>query len=166
VVCFVPHGKVCPTRKLERILQGVTVVAKDPAIEGRWLFKEEPDHYNFADLEHDGATIWDGVTNALARQQLRKVKVGDAVLYYHTGSERAIVGEMRVIEGPAPDPASDDPKAVVVKVEAVRRWPQPVTLTQIKADKSLAGWDLIRLPRLSVVPVTEEQWRRVVELGS
>ena len=128
---------------------------------GCWLFKEEPNHYSYSDLERDGSTTWEGIRNNLARQNLWKVRRGDRVLYYHTGQERAIVGEMRVVDDPAQDPADDDPKAVVVKVEAVRRWPQPVTLDQIKADKAFAGWDLLRLPRLSVVAVTPEQWKQL-----
>ena len=131
-----------------------------------WLFKEEPDHYNFADLERDKTTLWDGVTNNLARQNLRKVRPGDRVLYYHTGKEKAVVGEMRVIEGPTPDPASADPKAVVVKVQAVRRWMNPVTLGRIKKEPELADWELVRLPRLSVVPVSMEQWNRLVKLSA
>ena len=133
---------------------------------GRWLFKEEPDHYSYADLERDGATWWDGISNNLARINLRQVKVGDRVLYYHTGKEKAVVGEMRVLAGPRPDPNTDDPKAVIVQVKPVRRWPQPVTLGQIKADPALAGWDLLRLSRLSVVPVSAEQWRRLEELSA
>jgi predicted RNA-binding protein with PUA-like domain len=130
-----------------------------------WLFKEEPDHYSFADLQRDGSTLWDGVANALARQHLRNVKPGDRVLYYHTGRERAIVGEARVVEGPMPEPGSDDPHSVAVKVEAVRRWACPLTLERIKADALLAGWDLVRLSRLSVMPVSPEQWQRVEELA-
>jgi predicted RNA-binding protein with PUA-like domain len=141
----------------------VKAPAKKPAY---WLFKEEPDHYNFADLERDGTTLWDGVTNNLARQNLRKVCPGDRVLYYHTGKERAVVGEMEVIQGPMPDPQDSDPKAVVVKVKPVRRLQHPVSLERIKNDAPLAGWDLIRLPRLSVVPVTATQWERVLELSS
>jgi predicted RNA-binding protein with PUA-like domain len=129
-----------------------------------WLFKEEPDHYSYADLERDKATLWDGVTNNLARKNLRKVQPGDRVLYYHTGKEKAIVGEMRVTEGPAADPNSDDPKAVVVKVEAVRRWPEPLTLERIKKEPALAQWELVRLPRLSVVPVSAEQWKQLERL--
>src|ERR1051325_2691211 len=94
---------------------------------GGWLFKEEPSCYNYAQLEKDGGTTWTGVKNALARQHLRKLQVGDRVLYYHTRKERAIVGEMRVVSAPRPDPDSDDPKAVAVKVEPVKRW-NPVTL--------------------------------------
>jgi predicted RNA-binding protein with PUA-like domain len=130
-----------------------------------WLFKEEPTHYNFTDLQRDGATLWDGVSNNLARQHLREVRRGDRVLYYHTGKEKAIVGEMRVAGDPMPDPDSDDPKAVVVKVEPVKKLRQPVSLKQVKSDPLLADWDLVRLPRLSVMPVTEEQWRRVKELS-
>jgi predicted RNA-binding protein with PUA-like domain len=131
----------------------------------RWLFKEEPDHYSFADLERDGGTLWTGVTNALARQNLRKVKGGETILYYHTGKEKAIVGEMKAVGDPTADPDDKDPKAVAVRVQAVRRWPRPVTLKQIKEDPELAEWELVRLARLSVVPLTEAQWRRVEEMS-
>src|SRR6516225_8503452 len=96
-----------------------------------WLFKEEPEHYSFTDLERDGHTTWDGVSNNLALQNLRKVKTGDSVLFYHSGSEKAVVGEMRVTGGPRPDPAGEA-KLVVVDVEAVRRWPHAVSLARIK----------------------------------
>jgi predicted RNA-binding protein with PUA-like domain len=132
---------------------------------GSWLFKEEPDHYSYADLERDGKTVWDGVDNNLARKHLRNVKPGDRVLYYHTGKEKAIVGEMTVLAGPEADPSRDDPKAVVVTVAPVRRWPQPVTLERIKQEKLLADWELVRIPRLSVMPVTAAHWQRLAELG-
>jgi predicted RNA-binding protein with PUA-like domain len=132
----------------------------------RWLFKEEPTHYPFADLQRDGRTVWDGVSNNLARQNLRKVRRGDRVFFYHTGKEKAIVGEMRIVSDPRTDPNSDDPKEVLVEVEAVRSLPHPVTLARIKSDPALAGWDLVRLSRLSVVPVTDEQWQRVEELSA
>jgi len=130
-----------------------------------WLFKEEPDHYSFQDLQREGRTLWDGVTNNLARQHLRKVRAGDRVLYYHTGKQKAVVGEAAVLGDPRPDPASDDPAAVVVEVGPVRPLARPVLLSEIKADPLLAGWELVRLPRLSVMPVTDEQWRRVEELA-
>jgi predicted RNA-binding protein with PUA-like domain len=130
----------------------------------RWLFKEEPDHYNYQDLVRDGRTVWDGVTNNLARQHLRRVRVGDRVLYYHTGKEKAIVGEMRVVAGPRPE-SEDDPKSVVVEVAPLRAFKSPVSLETVKADPALAAWELVRLPRLSVLPVTDEQWRRVEQLG-
>lgn len=130
-----------------------------------WLFKEEPDHYSFADLQRDGSTWWDGVTNNLARQYLQKVSPGDRVLYYHTGKEKAVVGEMVVVRGPQPEAGSGDPKSVAVEVKAKRALPRPVTLATLKADPLLVDWELVRLPRLSVMPVTADQWRRVEELG-
>jgi predicted RNA-binding protein with PUA-like domain len=130
----------------------------------RWLFKEEPDHYCFADLQRERRTVWDGVTNALARKHLRQVHVGDRVFFYHTGKEKAIVGEMRIVSAPRQDPPGDD-KSVVVDVEPVRALKRPVTLAEVKEDAVLADWDLVRLSRLSVMPVTEEQWQRVEELS-
>ena len=131
----------------------------------RWLFKEEPTHYSFADLERDGKTLWTGVVNALARQHLRQVRPGDLVLYYHTGKEKAVVGTMRVVRAPLDDPDADDPGGVAVEVEPVQRLPRSVSLKQIKDDPLLADWELVRLPRLSVMPVTATQWKRVQELS-
>jgi predicted RNA-binding protein with PUA-like domain len=128
----------------------------------RWLFKEEPSHYSFADLERDGTAVWDGVSNALALKHLRQVRPGDRVLLYHTGKEKAVVGEMEVV---AAAPGADE-KQVAVTVRAVRRLQQPVPLSRIKADPTLADWELVRLPRLSVMPVTTVQWRRVVALST
>jgi predicted RNA-binding protein with PUA-like domain len=130
-----------------------------------WLFKEEPDHYSFADLQREGTTLWTGVTNGLARKYLRQVRRGDRVLYYHTGKEKAVVGEMRVVGGPQSDPEAEDDKGVAVEVKAVRPLARPVPLSVIKRDPLLADWELVRLPRLSVMPVTEVQWQRVEELS-
>jgi predicted RNA-binding protein with PUA-like domain len=130
-----------------------------------WLFKQEPSCYSLADLERDGSTMWDGVVNALARKNLRQAKTGDRVLFYHTGKEKAVVGEMKVAGAPTSDPKADDANAVVVKVKFVRRLDHPVSLAAIKADPLLAKWDLVRLPRLSVLPVTQEQWQKVEELA-
>jgi predicted RNA-binding protein with PUA-like domain len=130
-----------------------------------WLFKEEPDHYSFADLRRDGRTLWDGVTNNLARKHLRAVRRGDRVLFYHTGKEKAVVGEMKVTGDPQPDPAVDDPKSVVVEVQPVRAFGRPVTLAVIKENPALADWDLVRLSRLSVMPVSVEQWTCVQNLA-
>jgi predicted RNA-binding protein with PUA-like domain len=130
-----------------------------------WLFKEEPGEYSFADLRRDRKTLWTGVSNALARQHLRQVRKGDRVFFYHTGKEKAVVGEMRAMADARPVPAEDDPKAVAVEVEAVRALPRPVPLARIKDDPLLRDWDLVRLPRLSVLPVSEAQWQRVEELS-
>ena len=131
-----------------------------------WLCKIEPDCYSFDALVRDGETLWDGVSNALARKRLRQMKPGDRVLYYHTGKEKAVVGEMVVAGEPQPDPKSDDEAAVAVAMRPVRKFSRPVSLADIKADKLLAGWDLVRMPRLSVVPVTESQWKRVEKMGA
>jgi predicted RNA-binding protein with PUA-like domain len=140
-------------------------VAKEAAARsGGWLFKEEPEHYSYADLERDGTTVWDGITNNLALQNLRKVRKGDRVLYYHTGNEKAIVGEMRAVSDPRPDPHDPAGKLVVVEVRAVRRLPVPVSLSRIKQDPQFHDWELVRLPRLSVVPVSGVQWNRIEEL--
>ncbi|MBO0697979.1 MAG: EVE domain-containing protein [Zavarzinella sp.] len=130
-----------------------------------WLCKQEPSCYSYDDLVRDGSTVWDGVSNALARKHLRQMKPGDRVLFYHTGKEKAVVGEMVVAGEPQPDPKAEDEAAVAVEMRPVRKFPAPVTLAQIKADKSLADWDLVRLSRLSVVPVSAAQWKRVEKLG-
>jgi predicted RNA-binding protein with PUA-like domain len=130
-----------------------------------WLFKEEPDHYSFADLERDKTTLWDGVTNNLARRNLRSVCRGDLAFFYHTGKEKAVVGEIRILDDPRPDPADPDPASVVVKVRPVRRLLHPVSLTSLKKEAVFAGSDLVRLPRLSVISLTDVQWQRVQALG-
>lgn len=129
-----------------------------------WLCKQEPETYSYDDLVRDGKATWDGVANPVARKHLRAMKVGDRILYYHTGKEKAIVGEMVVASAPKKDPKSDDANAVVVDVKPVRKFTTIVTLAQIKKDPQLASWELVRLPRLSVMPVTAEQWQRVSEL--
>jgi predicted RNA-binding protein with PUA-like domain len=130
-----------------------------------WLFKEEPDHYSFADLQRDGKALWNGVKNPLARKHLRSVRKGDLVLYYHTGKEKAIVGEMKAAGDPEPDANDSDPNGVVLVVVPVRALPRPVTLATIKQDPEFSDWELVRLPRLSVMPVTPAQWRRIEALS-
>ncbi|WP_020470590.1 EVE domain-containing protein [Zavarzinella formosa] len=128
-----------------------------------WLCKQEPDCYGLADLERDGSTTWDGVANPVARKNLRQMKPGDRVLFYHTGKEKSVVGEMEVAADPT-TPEGDE-KAVVVEMKFIRRLEHPVTLAEIKADKSLETWDLVRLSRLSVMGVSEQQWKRVMQLS-
>jgi predicted RNA-binding protein with PUA-like domain len=130
-----------------------------------WLFKEEPDHYSFADLERDGSTVWDGIDNNLARKHLREVKKGDRIWYYHTGKEKAVVGLMTAISNAMPDANNSDPKAVLVKVKTLRRLAAPVPLKRIKEDQLLSSWDLVRLPRLSIMPVSTAQARRLEEMS-
>src|SRR5260370_30846054 len=123
-----------------------------------WLFKQEPSCYSLADLQREGRTVWDGVSNSLALKNLGQVRRNASVFFYHTGKEKAVVGEMRALGNPRP--AADGGKGIVVEVAFVRALPRPVTLAEIKADKLLTGWDLVRLPRLSVMPVSVAQWRR------
>ena len=131
-----------------------------------WIFKQEPTCYSFSDLRRDGRTLWDGVGNALARKNLRQIKRGDLVLFYHTGKEKAVVGVMRAAADARDAPTADDPKAVVVEVEPVGPLPRPVSLAEIKNDPVLADWDFVRLPRLSVTPLSEVQWKRIEELSA
>jgi predicted RNA-binding protein with PUA-like domain len=130
-----------------------------------WLFKEEPDHYSLDDLVREKRTVWDGVENNLALKHLRSVKKGDRVFYYHTGSEKAVVGVMEVVKGPYRDPAGNDDRLVVVDVKPVRRLVRPVTLAEIKTNPKFADFALVRISRLSVMPVTDEQWEEIERLS-
>ena len=130
-----------------------------------WLFKEEPDHYSFDQLFRDKRAVWSGVRNNLALKHLRSVKKGDHVLYYHTGKEKAIVGVMEVFKGPYPDPTQDDPHLVVVDVKPVRQFDRPVPLAEIKANPKFADFALVRISRLSIMPVTAQQWKEIERLS-
>ncbi|WP_392533810.1 EVE domain-containing protein [Nostoc sp. C117] len=129
-----------------------------------WLLKTEPENYSYFDLERDGSTIWDGVNNALALKHIRTMLLGDLALIYHTGKERQVTGLAEIISQPYPDPALNDSKRVVVDLRAVQKVRQPVTLAQIKQDEKFTDFDLLRLPRLSVVPVAQVFWQRLIEL--
>ncbi|MFO7166448.1 MAG: EVE domain-containing protein [Chloroflexota bacterium] len=130
-----------------------------------WILKTEPDCYSFADLEREGKTVWDGVSNNAALKHLRDMRPGDTALIYHTGDERRAVGLAEVVSEPYPDPQAGDPRLVVVDVRPLRRLARPVTLSDVKADPSFADFALVRQGRLSVVPVTEEQWSRLLAMA-
>ncbi|MBP7146413.1 MAG: EVE domain-containing protein [Acidobacteria bacterium] len=127
----------------------------------RWLFKEEPTHYSFAEFVRDGATRWNGVANNLALRNLREARPGDLFFYYHTGDEKAVVGIGRVTSAPYPDPDADDPRLVALDVVPVAALARPVSLAEIKREPELADFELVRLPRLSVMPVSEQQWAHI-----
>jgi predicted RNA-binding protein with PUA-like domain len=131
----------------------------------RWLLKTEPGEYSFDDLVQDKATVWDGVRNPLALKYLRTIRKGDEFLIYHTGTLRAVMGLARAASDPYPDPAQQDPKLVVVDVKPVRKLKTPVTLEAMKADRGFRGFDLLRLPRLSVMPVSDALWTRILQMG-
>ena len=130
-----------------------------------WLFKTEPTDYSFADLQHDGHTVWDGVGNNWALQHLRQIRSGDRLLIYHTGRDKAVMGEAVVVSEPYPDPAVGDPRRVVVDIEPVRAWAQPVPLSAIKNDPRFAEFALVRFSRLSVMPVPGALWTRLEKMG-
>ena len=130
-----------------------------------WLLKSEPQEYSYTDLEREGHGVWDGVNNPLALKYLRTLQPGDKTFIYHTGKERQIVGIAEILTWPYPDPKLDDPKRAVVDIRAVRSLLQPVTLTQIKQEGDFTDFELIRLPRLSVVPVSTEHWQRILHLA-
>ena len=130
-----------------------------------WIIKTDADSYPFEQLERDGRTPWDGVTNALALKHIRSMVRGDQALIYHSGDEKALVGLARIVSEPYADPTAGDPKLAVVDVEAVRRLRRPVTLAAVKADPAFAGLGLVRMSRLSVVPVPPAQWKRLLALA-
>ncbi len=130
-----------------------------------WLLKTEPSVYSWRDLVRDGKTVWDGVSNALALKHLRAMKKGDCAIIYHTGDERAAVGLAEIVSAPHADPRQTDEKLVVVDLKPLAALARPVSLDQIKADAAFAGWDMLRIGRLSVVPTSEKMWRRIKELA-
>ena len=131
-----------------------------------WLLKTEPSTYAWDDLARDKSATWDGVSNATALKHLRTMKKGDLALIYHTGDERAAVGVAQLTSGPYADPKVDDERLVVVDLKPKARLSRPVTLPEIKADPAFAGWDFLRIGRLSVVPVPEAMWARLLELSN
>ena len=129
----------------------------------RWLMKSEPESYSWADLVRDGGTEWDGVRNNAARLHLKAMKAGDEAFFYHSMSDKAVVGIMKITRGAEPDPKA--PEWVRVRVEPVRKLERPVTLGEIKAEPRLAKMELIRQSRLSVAPVRDDEWKLILEMG-
>jgi predicted RNA-binding protein with PUA-like domain len=130
-----------------------------------WLFKEEPTHYSYDDLVRDGKTSWTGVRNPLAQKHLRSVKKGDRVFFYHTGDEKAVIGIAKAVGAAYPDPADASGKLHAVDIAPVKKLAQPVTLAAIKADKSFASFPLVRMARLSVMPVSDDEWARIEKMS-
>ena len=128
-----------------------------------WLMKSEPESYSWADLVRDGGTEWDGVRNNAARLHLKAMKAGDEGFLYHSMSDKAVVGIMRIVREAQPDPK--DANWVSVRVEPVKALPRPVTLAEIKAEPRLSKMELIRQSRLSVAPVRQDEWKVVLELA-
>ena len=131
----------------------------------RWLVKTEPTVYSFQQLQKEKRTVWDGVKNNLALKNIKGVRKGDWVLIYHTGKEKAAVGVARAVTGAYPDPEKKDPRLLVFDIEASKPLPRPVSLAEIKAQSKLAKFDLVRISRLSVMPVSDEQWKMITDMA-
>ena len=130
-----------------------------------WLFKEEPTHYGFGMFVRDKKTVWSGVKNPLAQKHLRSVKKGDRIFYYHTGKEKAVVAVATALSSAYPDPKDASGKLYVVDVAPSKRLARPVTLKEIKADGAFSSFPLVRMSRLSVMPVTDAEWTRIEQLS-
>ena len=130
-----------------------------------WLFKTEPSAYSFDQLRLDLHSVWDGVKNPLALKHLREIRAGDQVLIYHTGAERQAVGIAKAVSDPYPDPERKDPKLTVVDLAPVKALANPVSLATVKTHPRLKRHELVRLPRLSVMRLSEEEWKLMLGLG-
>jgi len=129
-----------------------------------WLLKTEPSTYSWDDLVREKKATWDGVTNAAALKNIRSMKKGDLALIYHTGDQRSAVGVAEIVKAPYPDPKADDAKLVVIDIRPKKKLARAISLDEIKADKAFVGWDLLRIGRLSIVPVPEPMWKRIEQL--
>jgi predicted RNA-binding protein with PUA-like domain len=132
----------------------------------QWLVKEEPEHYSYDQLVRDRKTVWSGVKNPLAQKHLRSIRRGDRIFYYHTGKQKAIVAIARAESDAYPDPKDVTGKSFVVDIIAEKTLARPVTLAEIKADEAFASFPLVRMSRLSVMPVQDDEWKRILEMGS
>ena len=130
-----------------------------------WLLKGDPESYGYDDLEKEKKTVWDGVANFTALRNIGSMKKGDEAFIYHSGKEKSIVARARVVSNPYPDPKKKDPRLVVVELEAKGRLKHPVSLSAIKARSTFSDFPLVRIPRLSVMPVTDKQWSALIEMS-
>jgi len=130
-----------------------------------WLFKEEPTHYSFDDFVKDRKTTWSGVKNPLAQKHLHAVKKGDRIFYYHTGDEKAVAGTAKALGDAYADPDDESGKLAVVDIAPVKKLPRAVTLAAIKADAAFKEFPLVRISRLSVMPVTDAEWDRIEKMS-
>jgi predicted RNA-binding protein with PUA-like domain len=135
-------------------------------VPGYWILKTEPSTYSFDRLVNERRAVWDGVSNALALKHIRSMAKGDQVFIYHSGDDKALVGLARVVADPYPDPKAKDPRLFVVDIEAGDRLARPVTLAEVKADPAFAELGLVRMSRLSVIPVPVEQWKRLLGMAA
>jgi len=131
----------------------------------KWLLKTEPDCYSWDDLVRDKTATWDGVSNALALKHIRSMKKGDLALIYHTGNEKQIIGVAQVTSDAYKDPREADERIAVVDLKPQKKLKSPVTLETIKSDPAFKEWELVRISRLGVMPVSEAIWKRLEKLS-
>jgi predicted RNA-binding protein with PUA-like domain len=158
-------GSARRTERFEKTNPPRIIARERHATMAYWLLKTEPSTYSYDDLARDKKTTWDGVTNATALKHLRTMKKGDLALVYHTGGERTVIGVAEIASAPYADPKGADEKLVVVDLKPKKKLKTPITLDAIKADAAFAGWDLLRIGRLSIVPTPPAMWRRVMQLA-
>lgn len=130
-----------------------------------WILKTEPSTYSYDDLVKEQRTVWDGVKNNLALRHIRSMQKSDRVLIYHSGKEKALVGLAEVVKGPYPDPQQSDPKLVVMDIKATKPLRNQVTLADVKSDRAFKDLALVRMPRLSVIPVDAASWKRLLKMA-
>ena len=130
-----------------------------------WLLKTEPSVYSYDDLERDRKTVWDGVSNNLALKHIRQVQKGDLALVYHTGDEKAIVGIAEVVSPAYADPKQNDPKFAVFELKPIRKLARAVGLAEVKANEKLKDFELVRMARLSVMPVSDTVWKTLMKMA-
>lgn len=130
-----------------------------------WILKTEPSTYSYDDLVKEQRTVWDGVKNNLALRHIRSMQKSDRVLIYHSGKEKALVGLAEVVKGPYPDPQQNDPKLVVMDIKATKPLRNQVTLADVKSDRAFKDLALVRMPRLSVIPVDAASWKRLLKMA-
>ncbi|TLX96287.1 MAG: EVE domain-containing protein [Thaumarchaeota archaeon] len=128
-----------------------------------WLVKQEPSTYSYDNLEREKKTVWDGVHNNLALKHIRGMKKGDKALFYHTGEEKQAVGIIEIISDPYPNPKEYDKRFVVIDVKPVSRLKRPVTLEEMKKDLKFKDWELLKISRLSVMPVPKNLWDEIMK---
>ncbi len=132
---------------------------------GIWMVKQEPENYSWDDLVRDGRTDWTGVRNFQARNNLRQMKVGDRVLFYHSGTGKCVVGIAEVAKAAYPDPSADDPQWVAVDIKPLKPLNEPVPLASIRYHAKLSNLPLIRQSQLSVMQLTKEEFETIVGMG-
>jgi predicted RNA-binding protein with PUA-like domain len=139
---------------------------KKPAKNSYWMVKQEPETYSWTDFVNDGRTDWSGVRNYQARNNLREMKNGDRVLFYHSGKDKAVVGLAEVVKSAYKDPTADDPQWVAVDLKPIKPFATPVLLAAIRYDKRLSQLPLIRQSQLSVMPLTKDEFDVIVTMGN